>query len=240
MQVFIFMKKIIISGSSSGIGRAIAQKLLQLNYQVIGLARNHQKFVPGSPNYLPYAIDFSDLKNAESILKSICQEHPQVETIIGNAGYGRFGMLEQFSLQQITDLLNVNFLGQALLVKNFLPLMKQRQAGKIIFIGSEASLAGAKEGSIYCASKFALRGFAQSLRAECRHAGIGVTLVNPGLAATPFFDNLHFSPGSAPENSLQPEDIAETIAHLVQLPDHCLVEELNLQPLKPAIHFTQK
>ena len=233
------MKTIIISGSSSGIGRALAQKLLQLNYQVIGLARNHQKFDPRHPHYIPYALDFSNLKNAESILKSICQKHPDVEVIIGNAGYGRFGTLEQFSLQQMIDILNVNCLGQALLVKTFLPLLKQRQAGKIIFMGSEASLAGAKEGSMYCASKFALRGLAQSLRAECRHSGIGVTLVNPGLVATPFFDNLHFSPGLAAGNSLQPEDIAEAIAHLMQLPSHCLVEEMNLQPLKPAIHFAQ-
>lgn len=234
------MKKIIISGSSSGIGRAITLKLLALNYQVIGLARNHQKFAPENPNYFTYSLDFTDIKNTERILKTICKEHPDVEAIIGNAGYGRFGALEQFSTEQICDLLNVNFLGQVLLVKTFLPLFKRRKNAKIIFMGSEAALAGAKQGSIYCAAKFALRGFAQSLRAECRHAGIAVSLINPGFVNTPFFDDLHFAPGDAPENAIQPEDIAETVAHLLQLDNRCVIEEINLQPLKPAINFVSE
>lgn len=231
------MKTIIISGSSSGIGKAIVQKLLLLDYQVIGLARNHQKFDPRHPHYLPYAIDFSDLNKAERILKNIHQQHPQIEAIIGNAGYGRFGAIEQFSLQQMIDMIHVNLLGQVLLVKTYIAAMKQRQTGKIILMGSEAGLAGAKEGGMYSASKFALRGFAQSLRAECRHAGIGVTLINPGLVATPFFDNLYFAPHSQPENSLKPEDIADIMIQLLKLPNHCLIEEINLQPLKPALNF---
>lgn len=229
------MKKIIISGSSSGIGRAIAAKLLDLGYRVIGLSRNHQKFSPNNACYYPYAIDFSELYQAETILKSIQQEHPDIDVIIGNAGYGRFGSLEQFSLRQMDDLLKVNFLGQALLVKTFLPNIKKRGNGKIILMGSEAALKGAKQGSIYCATKFALRGFTQSLRLECAGAGVGVTLVNPGPVNTAFFEHLNFSPGIEPENALQPEDIAEQVALLLQWENRLLVEEISIQPLKPVI-----
>jgi 3-hydroxy acid dehydrogenase / malonic semialdehyde reductase len=231
--------KVIISGSSSGIGRALTLKLLEQGYQVIGLARNHRKFNPENPRYQTYDIDFSDLKAAEIILKQIYAQHSSVDAIISNAGYGRFGALEQFSITQICDLMNVNFTSQVLLIKTFLPAFKRRKAGKIILMGSESALAGAKQGSIYCASKFALRGFAQSLRAECRSAGIAVTLINPGLVNTPFFDGLHFTPGSAAENAIQPEDVAQTIAHLLQLENHYLIEEINLQPMQPTIEFTK-
>lgn len=229
------MKKIIISGSSSGIGRAIATKLLDLGYSVVGLSRNHQKFTPDNPNYFPYTLDFSDLYQAELILKSIHQEHQDIQVIIGNAGYGRFGNLEQFSLRQIDDLIKVNFLGQVLLVKTFLSNIKKRGDGKIILMGSEAALSGAKQGSIYCAAKFALRGFTQSLRLECAGAGVGVTLINPGLVNTPFFEPLNFAPGVEPENALLPEDIAAQVALLVQWENRLLVEEINIQPLKPLI-----
>ncbi len=228
-------KKIIISGSSSGIGRAITLKLLNMGYQVIGLARDHQKFSPNHPNYQVFQINFTNLKDSEKILKEIYQEHPDVAAIIGNAGYGKFGNLEQFSLDQINDMVNVNFTAQVILIKTFLPAFKQRKFGKIILIGSESALAGGRTGSIYCATKFALRGFAQSLRLECKQAGVSVSLVNPGLVDTPFFDSLHFTPGNQPGNSIQPEDIADTVAHLLQLPNHLVVEEINLQPMKPEI-----
>ena len=118
--------------------------------------------------------------------------------------------MEQFSLNQIRDLVNVNFIGQALLIKTFLPSMKKQQNGKIILMGSESALSGARQGTIYCATKFALRGFAQSLREECQSAGIGVTLINPGLVRTPFFDTLDFNPGSDPQNALEVHDIGSS------------------------------
>lgn len=229
------MQKIIISGSSSGIGRAITLKLLALGYQVIGLARDHQKFNPHSAAYFPYAVDLSDIKNTERILQQIQAEHADVAAVIGNAGFGRFGSLEQFSTEQIVELVQVNFLGQVLLVKQFLPALKRRKTGKIILMGSEAALAGARQGSVYCATKFALRGFAQSLRQECSSAGVGVTLVNPGFVNTPFFDPLGFAPGTDPENALQPEDVAATIAHLLATENRYVIEEINIQPLKPVI-----
>ena len=171
----------------SGIGRAITQTLLDLGYFVIGLARDHSKFKPNHSQYFPYSVDFIQIHQAEKILKQIHRDHPDIEVIIGNAGVGRFGCLEQFSLNQIRDLVNVNFIGQALLIKTFLPSMKKQQNGKIILMGSESALSGARQGTIYCATKFALRGFAQSLREECQSAGIGVTLINPGTGQNAFF-----------------------------------------------------
>ncbi len=229
------MSKIIISGTSSGIGRAIALHMLSLGHQVIGLSRRPLIFANEMNNYQHYLIDFADIANTECCLAEIKKQHSDVEIIIGNAGYGRFGTLEQFSTQQIWHLLQVNFLGQVLLVKTFLPQLKRQRKGKIILMGSEAALSGAKQGSIYCASKFALRGFCQSLRHECSSAGVAVTLINPGFVDTPFFASLNFAPGLQPENALQAEDVADTVAHLINLENHYVVEEINLQPLNKKI-----
>lgn len=237
------MKKVLITGSSSGIGLGIAEYLLKQGCTVIGLARCHDKIKLKQTlnagdhfkNYIAYAVDFSAILNLENALKLIKKQHHDIEAIICAAGFGQFSELEQFSALQIYNLMNVNFTSQAIVVKNFLPLLKCQQRGKIIFIGSEAALKGNKKGSIYCASKFALRGFCQSLRQECQKVNVAVTLINPGLVRTPFFAKLDFAPGNEQNNALEISDIVETIAWILKTPAHCVAEEINLQPLHSKV-----
>jgi len=226
------MKKILISGSSSGMGRAFAEKMLHENYEVIGLARDHSKFRPDTPHYHTYTVDFSKIQLLEQQFKTIQEHHPVLDVIVSSAGYGEFCELEQLSLARMQNMLNVNFLSQAVLIKFFLPVMKMNKSGKIIIIGSECALEGQKKGSLYCASKFALRGFAQSLRKECVTANISVTMINPGLVDTAFFDDLSFRPGRDSYNAIQPGQVADIIALVVNQENNCVVEEINLQPLK--------
>src|SRR5437868_2292277 len=151
------MKKILIAGSSSGIGRAISEKLLACNYQVIGLARNHAKFAPDNASYFTYSMDFSQIKCLDQHFKMIRKDHGEIEGIVCSAGYGEFLELEQFSNDKMLRLMNVNFLSQAILIKHFLPYLKKQKKGKIVLIGSECALEGQKKGTLYCAAKFALR-----------------------------------------------------------------------------------
>jgi len=232
------MTTILISGSSSGIGRAIAEKLLTQGHHVLGLARQHKKFQPDNPNYNPFTVDFSKLNTLEKELKLIQKQQPDVQSIICCAGYGHFTELEQFSFQQMQDIMNVNFLSQALLIKTFLSNMKKKSNSKIIIMGSECALEGYKKGSLYCASKFALRGFAQSLRKECASAKIAVTLINPGLVETPFFQSLQFKPGNAADNAIRAEQIADTVDLLMQSDNHCVYEEITIQPMNKVIQRT--
>lgn len=227
--------KIIIAGSSSGIGRATTEKLLSECHNIIGLARQHDKFKPTDSNYLPISIDFSDSKNLEEQFKALQKVHSDSEALICSAGYGKFVELEQFSFAQMQHLMQVNFLSQALLIKTFLPAFKKKKAGKIIILGSECALEGQKKGSFYCASKFALRGFAQSLRKECVSSHISVTLINPGFVKTPFFHDLDFAPADGNENAIHPEQIAKLISSIVKEEHNCVYEEINLQPLKKVL-----
>ena len=150
---------------------------------------------------------------------------------------GRFGHLEQFSYAQIRELLDLNFTSQAFTVRAFLPRMKRSGCGDIVIIGSEAALRGSRKGSLYCASKFALRGFSQALREEASSAGIRVCLVNPGMVRTPFFDELDFEPGDAPDQHVLPEDVAAVVCSVLQAREGTVIDEINLSPQKRVIDF---
>ncbi len=234
------MQTTLITGSSSGIGRAIAEHLLKKNHKIIGLARDHSKFNPSSSDYFSYSIDFAKIQQLETKCREIHKEQPQINNIICCAGYGEFAELEQFSVAQMQNMLNVNFLSQAILIKTFLPSLKKISSAKIIMLGSECALDGQKKGSIYCASKFALRGFAQSLRKECSSSQVAVTLINPGMVDTPFFDDLTFRPGSDPSHSIQASQIAQTVMLLLDQRDNFVFEEINLQPMKKVIEKKSK
>jgi len=228
------MKKILITGASRGIGAAISQSLLAQGHAVLGLARQAESLAEFE-HYTPWHIDLAANESLEANFKELVNQHPHVDAIILAAGFGHFAMLEQFSAAKAQTLLQVNFMAQALLVKAYLPALKQQQHGKIIAIGSESALQGARQGSFYCASKFALRGFMQSLRQECSRDNIAVTMINPGFVDTEFFAQLSFQPGDDRNHKIQAQQIADAVQMVMAMENNCVVEELNLQPLQKVV-----
>lgn len=226
-------KNIIVTGAKGGIGSAIIQKLLEQNHNLIGWGRKPSSIQ--HKNYQHVICDFENLENTESCAKDILKSSQKIDALILAAGFGQFKELEQFSLRQMQAVMNVNFLSQAIITKVLLPLIKKTKSSKIIAIASESALAGARKGSLYCASKFALRGFMQSLRAECVQSETAVTIINPGLVNTQFFDDLEFRPGENLENAIKAEQIAKTLAMVLDMENNCIFEEINLQPLKKVI-----
>lgn len=227
--------KILITGASSGIGEEIAKQAIEQGHQVIALARDFSKSQINSPLFKIYSIDLSDLKTLPEKLVEISDNEGEIDALVLNAGRGLFGHLEQIAYEEISNLMNLNFVSAAYVAKAFIPQMKKRKKGTLIFIGSEAALSGKTNGSIYCASKFALRGFAQSLRKECLKSGVRVSLINPGMVNTPFFKPLHFEPAHLPENYCQPKEVAHLVLDQIQARDALVYEEINLSPLKPQI-----
>ncbi len=227
----------IVTGASSGIGRAVCERLLADGLRVAGIARDFRKFPCRDGRFTAIEIDLADVGKLPERLRALAEEHPGATAIVCAAGLGLFGSLEEFSPEEIARVVQVNFLAHALLVRAFIPRMKRAGKGDIVFIGSEAALEGHQKGSIYCATKFAVRGFAQSLREECSRAGVRVSLINPGLTRTPFFDRLDFAPGEAEENFLEPEDIARAVAAILSARPGTVFDEINLSPLKKVIRF---
>ncbi|GJM12124.1 MAG: short-chain dehydrogenase [Pseudohongiella sp.] len=224
-------KLVIITGASSGIGLAITKALLEEGYAVLGIANNFEKAGIEHPDFSSKSINLADIDALPQRLASLIDEiQLPVKALINNAGIGRMGFLEQLSPKDIRLLLDTNLTAQILVTKAFLPLLKKQGEGDVLFMGSEAALKGARQGSIYCASKFAIRGFSQALRDECGKAGVRVTLINPGAVRTPFFEKLQFEPEQAPENAIEPEDIAGAVSMVLAARTGTVFDEITLSP----------
>jgi short-subunit dehydrogenase len=230
-------KYVLVTGSSSGIGYEITLKLLDLGAKVIGIARNHDRSKLENKNYTTYKCDVSAHQKLEILLKQILKKHPQINCFISNAGYGDFGPLENFSTLQIKNFIATNLTSHMVITKLLLPHFKRIKIGDIIFIGSEAGLLGAKNGSLYCTAKFGLRGFSEALSKDVANKNIRVSIINPGMIRTNFFENLNFEPGNDEENAINIKDVSSTVAYILDLSRNTIVDEINLSPLKKAIKF---
>lgn len=223
---------IVITGASSGIGLALTKALLAEGYSVLGIGNNFEKANIDHQNFTSRKINLAELDALPDALSSMIAEiETPVRALINNAGIGRMGFLEQLSVADVRLVMDTNITSQIIVTKAFLPLLKKQGQGDILFMGSEAALQGARQGSIYCASKFALRGFSQSLRAECGKSGVRVTLINPGAVRTPFFEKLQFEPGEAEENAIEPADIADAVLMILRARMGTVFDEISLSPL---------
>lgn len=231
------MKTALISGSSSGIGKAVSEYFLRHGVRVIGLARDHKKFTWKNDDYIPLHVDLSDISKLSNLIKEVLKSYPSISTFVSNAGYGDFKSLENFSVSQIEHLINVNLLSHIVLCRALIIHLKSKGEGDIFLMGSEASLAGKKRATLYSAAKFGLRGFAQALNDEVGGSGVRVCLINPGMVRTPFFENLTFEPAEDLKNAIEPEDIAKIIFDLQGVRFGTIVKEINLFPAKNSIHF---
>lgn len=226
------MRNALVTGASSGIGHAIAKTLIGDGHRVVGVARHTDPMPEGVEGV---ALDLADLDAADRKLHELAKTHSQIDTLVLCAGAGRFGALEQFSSAQIGELIDLNVTSQLLLLRCFIPQMKSAGHGNVILMGSEAALEGHRNGAVYCATKFAVRGMAQALREECAPRNVHVTVINPGMVDTPFFDELDFTPGDSADNAIAPDDVAAAVQTVLNMRPGTVVDEINLSPLKHVV-----
>ncbi|HQG39219.1 MAG TPA: SDR family oxidoreductase, partial [Chitinophagales bacterium] len=151
--------------------------------------------------------------------------------LINNAGIGSFNKVDETSTAAWLAIINTNLNGMFYLTSKITAVMKlQSQSAHIINIGSVIGKVARSEATAYCASKFAVSGFSESLFMELRQYNIKVTCVNPGSIETDLLVNSGVQPHS---NMLQPKDIADTIVHILETPDNMLIDEITVRPLNP-------
>jgi len=228
----------IVAGASGDIGRAICSALIDLNYAVTGLGRFQDDGSDRSPTdseFTPVRVDFSDLDSLTMALDAVVRQHAPPDALILALGFGQFGSLEQFSASQLRTLIDVNLTSQLLLLRAFVPIMKRRRQGRIVVIGSESALQGRRYGSVYSASKFGLRGALQALREECASRGVQLTMINPGMVRSRFFDELDFEPAPGNDHALNPADVAAAVVFALSARAGTSLDEVNLSPLKNAV-----
>ena len=223
-------KKVLITGGSSGIGLSLAKLMSKDGHTVTTVARNYDNQSPNEIEQL--SLDLSKVDQLSEYLKGNEKLKTAFDILVLNAGYGRFGSLEQFSYEQIRHLVDTNLISNLFLIKYYLPLMKTNGGGDIVLIGSESAIQGGKAGAVYCATKFAIRGLAQSLRADCATANIRVILINPGPVASDFFEELDFMPQQGAEFIIEPEEVAKMIVAALDQPRNVVCDEINMQPIK--------
>ncbi|MCP4875382.1 MAG: SDR family NAD(P)-dependent oxidoreductase [Gammaproteobacteria bacterium] len=227
---------VLISGASSGIGQATSRLLLDQGYRVIGLSRRGQIIEFENDDFDGITIDLEDLDRLESRLGEIIQSN-EIDCFVHAAGRGCFGSIEQFSIAQIEASLRLNLTSAMVICRSLVPEFRRRGKGRLIFIGSESALDAGKKGALYCAAKFGLRGFCQSLRDDCASDGIQASLINPGMVRSPFFDDLPFEPGKHPENAIAVTDVAEVVWQIIRSSPNIIIDEVNLSPRVKSINF---
>lgn len=180
------MKKILVTGASSGFGRAISEALRARGHSVVGTSRDPEKI---KGNLTLVRLDVTNAQEVEKVVADFHQEHGRIDVLINNAGYGIAGPTESTSMGEAKSQLDCNFYGPVRLIQAVLPYMRKEDSGLIINIGSIGGYIGLPFQAFYSASKFALEGLTEALRIELKPFNIEVTNVNPGDFATGFTNN---------------------------------------------------
>lgn len=202
-------KKIyLITGVSSGLGKALAEAIIDAGNYVIGTLRSEQEVIAFNTKYEGDAeaiqLDITDLPSIESHVKNIIAKHSRIDFLINNAGVGFSGAIEEASIEEVREVFEANFFGTMKLTQAVLPYMREKKNGSIIQVSSHAGVKAFAGFGIYNASKFALEGFSEALAQEVKPLGLKVIVVEPG----PFRTN--FAGRSLMRAKQQIEDYSET------------------------------
>lgn len=249
-------KKILITGASSGIGLACAEQFAKEGADLILCGRDHsrlqkilnkitsQYYIKG----LPLAFDIRDGREVEKALVGIPSEWQDIDILINNAGLALgYDKLFSGNLQEWETVIDTNIKSVVYMTRFVVAGMVTRGKGYVVNIGSISSRTTYPGGSVYCASKYAVRALTDTLRLDLHGTGIRVTLVDPGMVKTPFFDvrlqgdqqkvQALFS-GMRP---LLPEDVADSVVYCVTRPPHVSIHELNIMPTdQSAAHLIHR
>jgi NAD(P)-dependent dehydrogenase (short-subunit alcohol dehydrogenase family) len=184
------MKEVVlITGASSGIGKATALQLINNGYIVYACARRTDKMKELSDiGGHVIKLDVTDPVSVRNAVSQIVKEQGRIDVLFNNAGYGSIGAVEDVDLADARRQFEVNVFGVADLTKEVLPVMRKQQSGKIIMTSSMGGKTYAPLASWYHASKHALEGWSDCLRLEVKPFGIDVVIIEPGMIATGFGD----------------------------------------------------
>ena len=230
----LFGKKILITGGSSGIGKATAIELVENGATVCITGRDKDKLenVASKINAIPIHFDVS--KYNSIAVKTLDAFHSMggMDVLINNAGIGEFAKLEDIKMNHFENIFATNVFGLTMLTQEVVKFFKTQQHGTVINIGSSAATSGFPSGSVYCASKFALRGLTDCWRQELRKDNIRVILVNPSEVPTAF-NNKERQERDEQENKLSSKEISHAIVSAINMDKRGFIPELNVWATNP-------
>ena len=221
---------LLITGASSGIGAAVAQQARESGYRLALLARSVDKLEAlaaelGGPEYaIAIGCDVTDFAQQEAAVAQTLERFGRLDAAFANAGFGAERGFLKSTPEHWREMVLTNVLGCAFTIRATLPALTE-SAGHMLLT---SSVAGRRSlpGSLYSATKFSVSAMGESLRQEVDGA-IRVTLIEPGMVNTPFFDN-------EPADALQPDDIARGVIYALSQPKHVDVNEILIRPTAQA------
>lgn len=227
---------LLITGASSGIGAASAKAAAAEGYRLVLAARREHELkqlaaeLGGKERAIAVPCDVSEWEQVEGLARAATDAFGGFDAVFANAGFGASrGFLEE-SPEQWRAMVLTNVLGVAYTIRATLPHLLERGSGHFVITSSVAGRR-ALPGSLYSSTKMAVTGIGESLRAELRQIHennrIRVTLIEPGMVDTPFFDN-------RPEGALADDDIARAVIYALSQPEHVDVNEILIRPTAQA------
>ena len=185
---------VLITGCSSGIGRASADLLVKAGHTVYATARRTETLAElEAAGARVLALDVTSDASMAAAVEHIEAEHGRVGTLVNNAGYGEYGTIEEADQDRVRKMFETNVFGLARLTQLVLPGMRRAHRGRVINIGSMGGRMTFPVGGYYHATKYAVEAISDALRNEVRRFGIDVVLIEPGMTRTGFEDNVHSS-----------------------------------------------
>lgn len=227
-----------ITGGSKGIGFGVAQSLIEQGIKVAITSRSQKhadeaviKLNNIKEGYaLGFEADVRQLDAQQKAVDAIIEKWGQIDYVIANAGVGHFGNIEDITVEQWHETIDINLTGVFNTVKATLPALKNTK-GYLITLASLAGTNFFANASVYNASKFGLVGFTQAVMLDIRKYGIKVSTIMPGSVATEF-DNNEVSEKDAWK--IQPEDIGQMVVDLIKMPARTLPSKVEVRPSMPA------
>lgn len=226
-------KVAIVTGAARGIGKAIAVELLEAGFFTALCSKSSRsadslkaEISSFAGKFMVSSVDISVEEEVRRFISSVAEEKGGIDVLINNAGVVHTGPVEKTGAEQWDEMMAVNAKGTFLMVKHALPLMPR--GGHIVNIGSNASKKGFPGWAAYCASKFAVLGFTNSLREEVRGRGIKVSAVLPGPTRTDIWDSLAGEWDRA--KMMSPEITARTVLSVINQPGEANIDEIDIVP----------
>ena len=240
------MKTVLITGATSGIGKATAYELAKKNFRLVlcGRRKNRlieiEKELSALTQVTSLCFDVREQEIIEQRLSSLPEDFCQIDVLINNAGNAHgLDPVETGVIDDWDAMMDINVKGLLYVSRAIIPQMTDRKSGHIINIGSSAGKEVYPKGAVYCASKHAVVALTTGMRMDLNPYGIKVTSINPGLVETEF-SKVRFKGGKQADNvykgykALQAEDIAEIIAFAISRPNHVTIADLLVFPTAQA------
>ena len=173
-------KVVLITGASSGIGKACAEHLSQIGYKVYGTTRFINNLGQGNGKYRMIQMDINSDHSVKNGINQVFEKEGRLDVVLNNAGFILAGSIEDTTIEEAKTQLEANLFGAFRVCREALPKMREQMSGYIINISSIGGLMGLPFHGLYSASKFALEGLTEALRMEIKQHGIRVVLIEPG------------------------------------------------------------